>query len=99
MELKNKEKTFRKLQRRIKNNSKSILLYKKLSPVLMLLFVGVAFLMFYVNLNKIFANSEMLFIGVQILIFLTLTIFRFTIQKKTKENRNLDTEIYNLLRL
>lgn len=99
MESETKEKTFERLQREIENNSKSILLYKKWSPVLMLLFVGIAFLMFYFNLKETFINVQALFNGVLVLIFLTLTIFHFTILKKTKKNKNLDTKIYNLLKL
>ena len=99
MEIKNKEAAFRKIQKRIKSNTKSISVYKKLIPVLMLLFVFNAFLMFYFNVKNVESNVGGLFVIMLILIFLTLTLFRvFTLVKK-KENRSLDTKIYNLLRL
>ena len=76
MELKNKEITFRKLQMQIKKNSKSINLYKKWIPVLMLVFIAML-----------------------VMVFLTLTRFHVSIHKMQKENRNLDSKIYDLLKL
>ncbi len=99
MELKSKEKAYRKLQQRIKSNSKNILVYKRLSPILMLLFVFSAFIMFYFSLLKSESNLQPLIAVLLVLLFSALTIFRFAIVRKKKENRNLDTEIYKLLRL
>ena len=99
MELKSKEKAFIKLQQQIKTNSKKILVYKRLSPILMLLFVFVAFIMFYFSLLKSESNLQRLIVGLLVLLFSALTIFHFAIVRKKKENRNLDTEIYKLLRL
>jgi len=99
MELKSKEESFRKLQLQIKNNSKSILVYKKLSPILMLLFVFNAFIMFYFSLLKTESNLQRLTAILLVLLFSALTIFHFAMVKKKNENRNLDTEIYKLLRL
>lgn len=99
MEIKNKEAAFRKLQKQIKSNTKSISVYKKLIPVFMLLFVFNAFFMLYFNVKNVESNVESLFVVMLILTFFTLTFFRvFTLRKK-KENRILDTKIYNLLRL
>lgn len=99
MEIKNKEAAFRKLQKRIKSNTKSISVYKKLIPVLMILFVFNAFLMFYLNVNNVIGGVKSLLVIVLIMIFLTLSLFRFFTLKKNNENRRLDTKIYNLLRL
>ena len=99
MELKSKEKAFRKLQQQIKINSKNILVYKRLSPILMLLFVFSAFIMFYFSLLKAESNLYRLIAVLLVLLFSALTIFHFAIVRKKKENRHLDTEIYKLLRL
>ena len=99
MELKSKEKTFRKLQKQIKINSKNIIVYKKLSPILMMLFVFSAFIMFYFSLLKTESNLQRLIGILLVLLFSALAIFHFAIVRKKKENRNLDTEIYKLLRL
>lgn len=99
MEFTSKEFTLDRLQNQIKDNSKRIMFYKNWTPILMFLFVVLSFLMFYSNLEKIFVSVQSLFIGLLVLIFLTLTLFRFYILKKKKENRSLDTKIYNLLRL
>ncbi len=99
MELKSKEEAFRKLQMQIKINSKYILVYKRLSPILMLLFVFSAFTMFYFNLLKAEANLQGVIAILLVLLFTTLTIFHFAIVRKKTENRNLDSEIYKLLKL
>lgn len=99
LELKNKEAAFRKIQKQMNDNSKSILIYRKISPALMILFVINAFLMFYFNVNKFESNLKMIFVSMLLLTFLMLSLFRYSIIKKIKENRSLDTEIYNLLRL
>ena len=99
MEIKNKEAAFRKLQKQIKSNTKSISIYKKLIPVLMLLFVFNAFFMLYFNVKNIESNIENLFVIIFILTFLILTLFRIYTLRKKKENRDLDVKIYNLLRL
>lgn len=99
MELKNKEITFRKLQQQIKENSKSIDLYKRWIPVLMLLFIAGSFITFYFKANNILNTEQFLFVGVLIIVFLILTRFHLSILKMKKENRSLDTKIYNLLKL
>jgi len=99
MELKSKEKAFRKLQQQIKINSKDILVYKKLSPILMLLFVISAFIMFYFSTLKGGSDLQILIAVLLVLLFSVLTIFHFVILRKKIENRNLDAEIYKLLRL
>jgi hypothetical protein len=99
MELKSKEEVFRKLQKQIKRNTKSIVVYKKISPVLMLLFVFNAFIMFYNGIKNVENSFQGLFVSLLVLIFLTLMLFHFFIVKKKKENKNLDIEIYKLLRL
>ena len=99
MEFKNKEEAFRKLQKQIKSNTRSISVYKRLSPVLMSLFVFNAFIMFYNSIKNVENTIQVLFVSLLILIFLTLSLFHFSIVKKKKENRSLDIEIYKLLRL
>ncbi len=95
----NKERRLKKLQKKVKNNSKKISFYRNWSPVLMILFVVLVFLMFYFNLEKIYVSIQSLLIVALSLIFLTLSSFHFTILKKKKENKVLDQEIYNLLEL
>ena len=99
MEFTSKEFTLDKLQNQIKENSKKIMFYKNWTPILMISFVVLSFLMFYFNLEKIFVSVQSLFVSLLVLIFLTLTLFRFYTLKKKKENRSLDTKIYKLLRL
>lgn len=99
MELKSKEITFRRLQKQIQKNSKSIDLYKRWIPVLMLVFIVGSFSTFYFKANNILNSEQFVFIGMLIMVFLTLTRFHLNILKKQKENRNLDTKIYDLLKL
>lgn len=99
MELKNKEITFRKLQMQIKKNSKSINLYKKWIPVLMLVFIVGSFSTFYFKANNILNTEQFVFIAMLVMVFLTLTRFHVSIHKMQKENRNLDSKIYDLLKL
>lgn len=99
MDVKSKEEAFRKLQMQIKINSKNILVYNRLSPILMLLFVFSAFIMFYFSLLKIDSSLQGLIAILLVFLFSALSIFHFAIVRKKNENRNLDAEIYKLLRL
>lgn len=99
MKIKNKETTFRKLQEQIKFNTKRISLYKALTPFCMLLFVVVAFTTFYTNLNSSNSVSQFVLIGLMIGLFITLAMFKFSIEKRQKKNKDLDYKIYNLLKL
>jgi NAD/NADP transhydrogenase beta subunit len=99
MKIKNKETTFRKLQQQIKFNSKRITLYKTLTPFCMLLFVIVAFITFYSNLISSDSLNQFVLIGLMVALFFTLTMFNFGIEKRQKKNKDLDYEIYNLLKL
>jgi hypothetical protein len=65
----------------------------------MLLFVIVAFITFYSNLISSDSLNQFVLIGLMVALFFTLTMFNFGIEKRQKKNKDLDYEIYNLLKL
>lgn len=99
MKIKNKETAFRILQEQIKTNTKRISLYKSLSPICMFLFVVAAFLTFYTNINSNNSLNQFVLISVMVLLFFTLALFNYSIEKRQKKNKDLDYKIYNLLKL
>ena len=95
MENKMKIQSYKKLEKKIKNNEFLIELYKILSPICMSLFVLTAFFKFYVSLDKLQSNYSTLFTSVLIVLFGALTVFYFTINKKEKENKIIISKLYN----
>lgn len=99
MDLRYKERNFKSLQDRIEKNMKAIQLFKNTSPVLMSLFVIISFLMFYNNISNTDRLLQLLYIVVLAILFISLALFYYLIERKQKENIILDTKIYNLLKL
>jgi hypothetical protein len=87
METESKKQKYKKLERKIKNNESLILVYKKLTPICMTLFVLTAFFSFYTSINNIGNSYGLLYAGTLILLFVTLTLFYFSINKKEKQNK------------
>lgn len=99
MEPKKKEIIFRELQLQIDNNTQLILTYKKISPIVMLLFIILAFFTFYNNSIRVHNANQVFFICTQIILFMVLILFYITIENKKKQNKRLNHKIYNLLKL
>ena len=97
MELKNKEPSFRKIQKKIKNNSQLIFIYKFLSPILMVLFILMSFLTLYENTDVNENSNHILYISLMVSLFTVLTLFHISIDYIKKQNKTLDSEIYDLL--
>ena len=91
----NKSQPYIKLEEKIKNNEFLIELYKKLTPICMSLFVLIAFLKFYISLDKLRSDYSVLFTSVLIILFIILVVFNFSINKKKKENEMMISKLYN----
>uniref|UniRef100_UPI004048B05C hypothetical protein n=1 Tax=Polaribacter sp. TaxID=1920175 RepID=UPI004048B05C len=100
MEFTKGENAFIVLREKLKTNKKKILVYKILSPILMVLFIVFSFLIFYNNnVNKISSDLNLLFYGLLVGLFICLAAMDYIMSKKIKENKYLDNRIYKLLKI
>lgn len=100
MEFAKGENAFIVLREKLKNNKKKILVYKIVSPILMVLFIVFSFLIFYNNnVDQIGSDVNLIFYGLLVGLFVCLAVMDYTMSKKIKENKYLDSRIYKLLKI
>lgn len=94
-----KKKLYQSLKKEISFNKKQVKVLRKLILVLSTMFVFSSFIMFYTT--SILRNTEfsMLFISILSVLFLSLVGIQVLKRSREKEIRNIDFQIYELLRL
>ena len=92
---------FESLNEKLAFNRKQIAMLKKVVMSLALLFVLISFGLFYSTSILISGNNRLItfFTIVLGLLFLSLIGIQIFKKNKEKENRNIDTQIYELLKL
>lgn len=92
---------FESLNEKLAFNRKQIAMLKKVVMSLALLFVLISFGLFYSTSILISGNKRLItfFTIVLGLLFLSLIGIQFFKKNKEKENRDIDTQIYELLKL
>lgn len=99
MEISREEGRFNTLYKKLNNNKRGILFFQIASPIFMVLFVGLSFFTFYANITNASPFFKFMMITLMVVLFITLALFDYLINKKEKENKRLDAKIYKLLNL
>jgi Na+/proline symporter len=90
-----KKNNYKNLEKKINSNESLIIIYKRLTPVFMVLFVLTAFFSFYSSILGVETSYLILFKGFLIVLFGVLTMFNISINKKEKENEKIILKLYN----